>query len=65
MGIKIGNNNTINNSNITENGLVSENKRTFAEKHPIFIGLMCSFVIGVLLMFTFWEELITFVEGLF
>lgn len=65
MGIKIGNDNNIRNSNIFENGTAPEVKKTFAEKHPIFIGLMCSFVIGLLLMFSFWENIIVFLEGLF
>lgn len=64
MSINIGNNNKIKNSNICENGIVPESKKTFAEKHPIFIGLMCSFIIGLLLMFSFWEDIILFLEGL-
>lgn len=64
MGINIGNNNKITNSNICENGTVPKNKKTFAEKHPIFIGLMCFFIIGVLLMFSFWKDIISFLEGL-
>ncbi len=65
MSIKIGNNNIINNSSIYENSSTSQNKKTFSERHPIFIGLMCSFVIGLLLMFSFWEEIVSFLERRF
>lgn len=64
MGINIGDNNIIKKSCICENDTIPDNKKTFAEKHPIFIGLMCSFVIGLLLMFSFWENIISFLEGL-
>ena len=56
MGIQIGDNNKFKNVTIAEkmNGKVGteeDNKKTFAEKHPVLIGLFCSFVVGVLLLF--------------
>lgn len=64
MGIYIGNNNIINKSNIGEKNTMPQNDKSFAERHPIFIGLMCSFVIGLILMFSFWQEIISLLEGL-
>lgn len=70
MGIQIGDNNKFKNVTIAGkmNGKVGteeDNKKTFAEKHPVLIGLFCSFVVGVLLLFNFWKEIIAFIEGLF
>ncbi len=70
MGIKIGDNNKFRNVTIAEKmnskvGTEEENKKTFAEKHPVLIGLFCSFVVGVLLLFNFWKDIITFIEDLF
>lgn len=70
MGIKIGDNNKFRNVTIAEKmnskvGTEEENKKTFAEKHPVLIGLFCSFVVGVLLLFNFWKDIIIFIEDLF
>lgn len=43
----------------------NDKKKTFAEQHPILIGLFCSFVMGLLFLFSFWDNFIVFVEGLF
>lgn len=70
VGIKIGDNNKFRNVTIAEKmnskvGTEEENKKTIAEKHPVLIGLFCSFVVGVLLLFNFWKDIITFIEDLF
>ena len=70
VGIKIGDNNKFRNVTIAEKmnskvGTEEENKKTFAEKHPDLIGLFCSFVVGLLLLFNFWKDIITFIEDLF
>lgn len=71
MSVKIGNDAKIGDNNaIGKNASVNISKgmnedKTFAERHPILIGLFCSFVVGIALMFTFWSNIITWVEGLF
>ena len=69
MGINIGDNNKFKNVTITEKMKSTvepkSEKKTFAERHPILIGLFCSFVIGVILLFYFWKEIINFLVGFF
>ena len=69
VGIHIGNNNDFKNVTITEKiNDSTEHKverKTFAEKHPILIGLFCSFVIGILLMFGFWQNIVSLIENFF
>jgi hypothetical protein len=63
MGIKIGNNNRINDSIIMENSNKSE-KKNFCEKHPILVAIFASVVAGVILLFSFWEKIVSAVEGI-
>lgn len=66
MGINIGDNNKFKNVTIAEKiSDKNDKKKTFAEQHPILIGLFCSFVVGLLFLFSFWNDVIAFVEGLF
>jgi hypothetical protein len=67
MSINIGNNNKIKNSTIAEHistSSVPENKK-FYDKHPVISGFLISFVAGLLLLFSFWNDIINWVEGLF
>lgn len=64
MSISIGDNNKISNTTIVENSTVNkENKKGFTAKHPILISLICSFVVGFILLFSFWTEIISWIEG--
>lgn len=67
MGIQIGDNNKIENSIVTENGTVDKGiqKKVFAERHPILIGLVISLIAGFILMFSFWKDIISWLENLF
>ena len=71
MGVKIGKDAKIGNNNaIGKNASANVSKgvpknKNFAERHPILIGLSCSFVVGIALMFTFWSNIVTWIEGLF
>ncbi|GIO57984.1 hypothetical protein [Paenibacillus cineris] len=71
IDVKIGNNNKIKNSSIgnhyESNGKPSnsENRKSFAEKHPILIGVIISMVTGFVLLFSFWDHLVDWIEGLF
>ena len=64
MGITIGDNNKINNSVITT-GECAKSKKNWAERHPIIVSVLASFGVGFLLLFSFWKDIITFLEGLF
>ncbi len=65
--ITIGNNNKIKDSTIA--GMIvtdgKDEKKSFYERHPVFCGFMISLVAGVILLFSFWQQIINFIEGLF
>ena len=64
--IKIGNGNKICDSTIAS--LVQEAaspKKTFWEKHPILTGVIGAVIAGAILMFSFWEKIVAFIEGVF
>lgn len=70
MGIKIGNNNTIKNSNIAEtiNGNLSKKtkrKKSFYEKHPVICSFLISLVAGRIVLFSFWNNMVNWIEGWF
>ena len=67
MGIQIGDNNNIKNSIVTEGGNIDKNvhKKGFVERHPILIGLAISLVTGFILMFSFWKNIISWIEHVF
>lgn len=68
MGIKIGDDNKIQNSMIAEKIDTTKDtikKKTFFDKHPVICGFLISLVAGIVLLFSFWEKLIRFLEGLF
>lgn len=63
----IGDNNKINNSNIgVNNSLVGEQeKKRFWEKHPLALALIATIIATFIMMFSFWDILVAFIEGLF
>lgn len=68
MAIKIGNNNKIKRSTIIDNSYskvdkVSEEK--FTNRHPVLIGIICSIIASIIMMFAFWEKIDIFIKGLF
>lgn len=68
MSIQIGDNNKIQNSTIAEKVETNREelkKKTFFEKHPVICGFLISLAAGVVLLFSFWERVISFLEGLF
>ena len=62
MGITIGDSNFISNSNINDEKMQPQ-KKNWVERHPVIISALISFVVGFLLLFSFWEDLITYLEG--
>ena len=66
QSIKIGNGNKIYDSIITNQVQEATSpKKTFWEKHPILTGVIIAVIAGVILMFSFWGEIVTFIEGMF
>ena len=70
MGIKIGNNNKIKKSIIAENMVVvnsnaPKSKNNFLKNHPIISSIIASVIAGAILMFSFWERIVSWAEGIF
>ncbi len=67
MAINIGNNNKIQNSVINDGDLhipVENNlNKKWVERHPLITGILVSLFVGLILMFSFWSELIGYLEG--
>ena len=65
--INIGDGNTISKSNIANKTSKPDtsSKKSFYEKHPIICGILISVASGIILLFSFWSKIISFVEGLF
>lgn len=65
--IKIGDNNKISKSIIA--GKVINNPKNenngFYDKHPVFCSVLISFIIGLVLLFSFWKKVIYLIEGWF
>lgn len=61
MSIKIGNNNTINKSSIGHNN--SDNKKNFVTKHPLLSSLFISLLAGFIMLFSFWDKIISWLEN--
>ena len=67
VGINIGDGNKIVNSKIAEkieNTKLKEKKR-FYDKHPWICGILVSLFVGIILLFSFWQNIITWIEGWF
>lgn len=67
MKIKIGDKNKIKNSSIGHTFTSNENeqtKKSFPERHPIFISFLVSLIVGFILLFSFWNKVINWIEGI-
>lgn len=68
MSVNIGDNNKIKNSNIAEKIEVKDiptTKKSFYEKHPVICGFLISLVAGIILLFSFWDNIVSLIEGAF
>ena len=64
--VKIGDGNKIYGSTIASLAQKpSSPKKTFWEEHPMLTGVIGAVIAGVILMFSFWGKIITFIEGVF
>lgn len=65
--VNIGDGNKISNSKIA-NAITndsSEEKKSFFEKHPVVCSFLISLAAGVVLLFSFWSEIVKWIEGVF
>lgn len=69
QSVRIGDHNNIKNSNIVgrkESKLVdSISSNKFSEKHPILISVIIGLITGFVLMFSFWQDIIKWIEEVF
>lgn len=69
MSIKIGDENNIKNTIIIDgkdnNVSVDANNRNWIKKHPIISSFLISLLSGAVLLFSFWQDAISFIENLF
>lgn len=66
MSINIGNNNSLKKTVISEKSdFRVNNNEKFSTKHPIIISIGCSFIVGFILLFGFWDKIIKWIEGWF
>ena len=64
MGIFIGDNNKIKNSNIADEIKNEIPKKSFVEKHSVMVSMITSLIVEVILLFSFWDDIISWIEGL-
>lgn len=65
MSIKIGNNNKIKKSKIGHNYGSTPPKENFFTKHPLISGVIISMIAGFIMLFSFWEKIVKWIENLF
>ena len=65
--VRIGDGNKINKSVIGSDVDISNpaEKKSFWNNHPLLVGIVGAVVAGLILMFSFWGNIVTFIEGLF
>lgn len=66
MKIKIGDKNKIKNSIIGKQNIVSneaKKKDGFFQQHSVLTALLTSFIVGFILLFSFWKDVIDYLEG--
>lgn len=67
QNITIGNNNKIKNSTITgiKDTDRTNEKKGFYKKHPVLCSFLISLVAGIVLLFSFWDQVIFYIEKIF
>lgn len=64
MSIKIGDNNKIKNSIISDRSQINQEKPHWAQRHPIITGVAISVIAGIILLFSFWKDAVGYIESL-
>mgnify|MGYP004637546571 CR=1 len=62
MSIHIGDNNIIKNSSFND---CEHKKKKWVERHPVLVSIICSFLVGFILLFSFWQDIVSWLEGIF
>lgn len=69
MSIKIGDKNKIKKSTIGHKygatNEVSNKKKGFLNRHPFIVSFLISLLAGFILLFSFWEDVVLWIENLF
>lgn len=70
QSVNIGDRNKIKNSNIAGRmGNQPEekvsSKKKFSEKHPVLLSVIIGLITGFILLFSFWQNIVDWIEGLF
>lgn len=67
MGINIGNNNNISNSNFSDNSVKEQkdNRKNFWEKHPFLLTFIAGLLVSIIMLFSFWDKIVGFIENIF
>lgn len=64
MNIKIGNNNKIKNTTIAEN-IEGAKDKGWVNRHPLLTAIITAVIGAVIMMFSFWKEIIEAIESFF
>lgn len=64
MSINIGDNNNFNKTTIID-GNTESKKESWLKRHPFLCSLIVSLISGFIMLFSFWQEIASFVENLF
>lgn len=64
MKIEIGDKNKIKKSQIGHN-INQDQKKSVIERHPLLFGFLTSSLVAFIFLFSFWKDIITWVENLF
>ena len=65
MSINIGDDNKIKNSKIVHNYNLTPPQKNIFTKHPFITGVIISMVAGFIMLFSFWEKAMSWIENLF
>lgn len=70
QSVRIGDHNKIKNSNIagrmqSQPDNNTSAKKKFSEKHPILLSVIVGLATGFILLFSFWQDIVNWIEGLF
>jgi hypothetical protein len=68
LKISIGDKNKFNNASIGHRFGSNDHvpaKNNFAERHPIIISSVVSLIVGFILLFSYWDKVINWIEGFF
>lgn len=70
QSVRIGNHNKIKNSNIAgkmgnQPEEKASSKKKFSEEHPILLNVIIGLITGFILLFSFWQNIVDWIEGLF